>query len=179
MLSTSSYAIRLFYLQNAKQSHVQTTQQEILNSFANQWSCWIVRELQQFQSSIMMENELLVMDKKPRQTFLTISFTVINGVQSPSNVFVNTSLPGKLTLVCKSRSLCNPWVVVWSSRVWLQNACTMSSSLFHETAFQWEVCCLGNTMFTMNVVLDEIWILPDIRNNLVDGIPLSSYNKVI
>ena len=42
------------------------------------------------------------------------------------------------------------------------------------------VCCLGSTMFTMNVVLDEIWILPDIGTqcHLVDGIPLSSYNKV-
>ena len=133
---------------------------EILNSFANQWSCWIVRELQQFQSSIVMEKELLVMDKKPRQTFLTISFTVINWVYHPPMCL--------LTLLCQESwhlSATHEWFkVVWSSRVWLQNACTMSSRLLHETAFQWEVCCLGSSMFTMNVVLDEIWILPDIRN---------------
>ena len=54
-----------------------------------------VRELQQFQSSIMMEKELLVRDKKAKQSFLTISFTVINA----KFVFINASLPGKLTLV--------------------------------------------------------------------------------
>jgi len=71
---TSSYTVRFYPNSNTILCMCKVSQLEILNSFGNCSSCWMVTDLQQFQSS----TKLFVMNERHTLSIISFSFTTVS-----------------------------------------------------------------------------------------------------